>query len=53
MLEPKDLQTGYYRVRRAKHWCVARWMPKAGQWIVGSDFKTNPGYWDEIGNKVA
>jgi hypothetical protein len=57
-VDPGNLPPGYYRVRRSKHWWVARWMPDARQWEVGG-FASGASYqwpaaeWDEIGEKVA
>ena len=51
--EPQDMVTGYYRVRREDHWCVARWKPSENCWRFGDDQKLAPGTWDEIGARVA
>jgi hypothetical protein len=64
MFEPKDMRTGYYRVRKGNfprsldgvvhpHWSVARWMPAAEEWRTGNDGNFPRGHWDEIGDKVA
>ncbi len=64
MLEPKDLPTGYYRVRKGTfprsldgvthpRWLIARWLPQAQEWRTGNDGNHAPGYFDEIGDKVA
>jgi hypothetical protein len=67
MNEPKNMPTGYYRVRDgffpsgAERWLVARWMPTIGcregkdaegGWRTG-DGRFPAGNYQEIGAKVA
>ena len=52
-VEPKEMATGYYRVRQGDHWLVARWLPQGNCWRPCDDQKLPPGSWDEIGAKVA
>lgn len=52
-VSPLTLVPGYYLVRQATRWRVARWLPRAGRWEIGGGFAWPARQWDEIGRKVA
>lgn len=53
------LPVGHYRVRRDARWRVVRWLPdranggNRAHWQAGGGYTWPPGYWHEIGARVA